>query len=230
MLPVTASAPRLQTRIVQTHDFLRHASVLMITYGTAWVYHLNASGHIVANCHKQNASLFNKSLLSQKHILESFDHTYNELKTLNPGIKIILTVSPVRHIKDTLELNSVSKSILRLSCHTIAEQYADVEYFPAFEMMIDDLRDYRFYKSDMIHPSTEAEDYIWENFLSRYADPSLKNFMVKWRVIQSALSHRPFHPQSTGHQHFVSETLKKLDELSSLVDVNTKNGHYFNRN
>lgn len=210
---------RLQTQISATNKFLRQASVLMITYGTAWVYQLKSSGHTVANCHKQNASLFSKSLLSQKQILESFEATYKELKSLNPGLRIILTVSPVRHLKDTIELNSVSKSVLRLSCHTLAEQYADVEYFPAFEMMIDDLRDYRFYKSDMIHPTTDAEEYIWENFLKRYGDPSFHDFMAKWKVIQSALSHRPFHPQSTGHQRFISDTLKKLDELSNLVDV-----------
>jgi hypothetical protein len=210
---------RLQKQVQHTHDFLKKTSVLMITYGTAWVYHLNQTGEIVANCHKQNASLFSKSLLSQKHILESFTTTYRQLKALNPEIRIILTVSPVRHIKDTLELNSVGKSVLRLSCHTVAEQFPDVEYFPAFEMMVDDLRDYRFYKSDLIHPSAEAEDYIWENFLTRYADPSFKTFITKWKAVQSALAHRPFHPQSNGHQHFISETLKKLHELSSLVDV-----------
>ena len=205
--------------IDDTRAFLKNASWLMITYGTAWVYHLKENGEVVSNCHKQNAALFDKSLLSQKQIIESFSQLYQRLKAEHPTLRIILTVSPVRHLKDTLELNSVSKSILRLSCHTLAEQYDDVEYFPAFEMMMDDLRDYRFYKSDMIHPSTEAEDYIWENFVGRYSDPVFKDFIKKWKPIQAALAHKPFHPQSTGHQQFISDTLRKLEELSHQIDV-----------
>lgn len=209
----------LQDRIHETHHFLKKASWLMVTYGTAWVYEHRPTGQIVSNCHKQPGSLFTKSLLSQKHILESFEKLYHELKRQNPSLRIILTVSPVRHIKETLALNSVSKAVLRLTCHTIAEQHPDVEYFPAYEMMMDDLRDYRFYKGDMIHPTAEAEDYIWENFMTRYGDASLKDFIKKWQSIQSALAHKPFHPQSAGHQIFLAETLKKLDELSHLVDV-----------
>jgi hypothetical protein len=210
---------KMQKCIDDTRSFLKNASWLMITYGTAWVYHRKETGDIVSNCHKQNAVLFDKSLLSQKQILESFSELHQKLKADYPNLRIILTVSPVRHLKDTLELNSVSKSILRLSCHTLAEQYDDVEYFPAFEMMMDDLRDYRFYKSDMIHPSSEAEDYIWENFVARYGDPLFLDFIKKWKAIQAALAHKPFHPQSTGHQHFISDTLRKLEELSHLVDV-----------
>jgi hypothetical protein len=210
---------QLAQRIADTHHFLANTSWLMITYGTAWVYHRNDTHEIVANCHKQNPALFTKSLLSQKQILESFDQLYSTLKLRHPHLRIILTVSPVRHIKDTLELNSVSKSILRLSCHTLAEQHADVEYFPAYEMMMDDLRDYRFYKSDMIHPTMEAEEYIWENFIHRFGDSVFKDFIKKWKPIQSAIAHKPFHPESAGHQIFLTETLKKLDELSHLVDV-----------
>lgn len=205
--------------IGKTHYFLKSAAWLMITYGTAWVYTRTDTGELVSNCHKMPGSLFSKSLFSQKHILESFHTFYQDLKTFNPDIRIILTVSPVRHTKDTLELNSVSKSVLRVSCHTLAEQYKDVEYFPAYEMMLDDLRDYRFYKADMVHPSEEAENYIWEHFTNRYASASLKDFIKKWKSIQAALNHKPFHPTSAGHQIFLKEIIRKLEELSHLVPV-----------
>ena len=126
-------------------------------------------------------SLFTKFLLTQKRILDSFETMYVELKALNPGIRIILTVSPVRHIKDTLELNSVSKSVLRVACHTLSHQHSDVRYFPSYEILLDDLRDYRFYNSDMIHPSDVAEEYIWEKFADQYFDDELKQFISKWK-------------------------------------------------
>jgi hypothetical protein len=191
----------------------------MITYGTAWVYQRQDTGEIVSNCHKMPAAAFAKSLLTQKQILASFDAFYRHLKAMNPVIKLVLTVSPVRHLKDTLALNSVSKSLLRLCCHTITEQYPGVDYFPAYEIMMDDLRDYRFYKSDMIHPSADAEDYIWERFLECYASASLREFIAKWQVIQSALKHKPFHPGSSGHQIFLQQTVQQLEALSHLVDV-----------
>jgi len=212
-------AKLFEDKLDTSHEQLKRAQWLLITYGTSWVYRLKQSGAIVSNCHKQPAALFEKSLLSQKDFIESFDAFYQELKVLNPDIKIITTVSPVRHIKDTIELNSVSKSILRLSCHTISEQYANVWYFPAFEIMMDDLRDYRFYQADMLHPTAEAEDYIWKHFMDRFASDTFKQFYPKWRTIQMALNHRPFHPQSNGHQIFLRDTVRKLEELSALVNV-----------
>ncbi len=213
----------LQKRLIDclqtTHQFLKNADRLIITYGTAWVYERIDNHELVANCHKMPAKLFTKSLLTQKKIIESFDLLYQDLKKINPKIKIILTVSPVRHIKDTLELNGVSKSILRVACHTLKETYADVEYFPAYEIMMDDLRDYRFYKPDMIHPSDEAEEYIWEKFVDTFIDDSSKQFFEKWDGIQSALAHKPFHPSSSSHQHFLKITLQKLEELKSILNV-----------
>ena len=201
------------------HYALKQADWLFITYGTAWVYERTDTGDLVANCHKQPAASFTKSLLSQKQIIESFERVYSDLKAFNPTIRIILTVSPVRHIKDTLELNSVSKSILRVACHSLQETFKDVEYFPAYEMMIDDLRDYRFYKEDMIHPSDEAETYIWEHFLNRYASDSFQKFIGQWKSIQTAIAHKPFHPQTQAHQQFLKDTLRKLEELKTLVNV-----------
>ncbi len=202
-----------------SHYFLKDASWIFITYGTAWVYERNDTGEIVSNCHKMPSSGFTKSLLSQKKVLESFEEFYHELKAFNPPCKIILTVSPVRHIKDTLPLNSVSKSVLRLACQTISETYTDTFYFPSYEIMLDDLRDYRFYKSDMIHPSEGAEEYIWNKFSECYFDNSTKEFIKKWKPIYTALQHKAFHASTSAHQSFLNKTLAQLEGLSKVVNV-----------
>ena len=156
---------------------------------------------------------------TQNKILESFDETYRAVKIFNSDIRIIITVSPVRHLKDTLELNSVSKSILRLTCHTLTELYDDVEYFPAYEILLDDLRDYRFYSSDLIHPTSDAIDYIWKKFIAHYFDLETKIFLEEWEEITKALTHKPFQPTSQAHQDFLKETLKRLHELKLKVNV-----------
>lgn len=212
-------ASRLTNTIGSTHYFLKDADWLLITYGTAWVYQRKETGEVVANCHKLPSAMFTKSLMTVEAVLSSFKSLFNQLKNFNPKIKIILTVSPVRHLKDTLELNSVSKSVLRVACHQLSAQYDDVEYFPAFEMMVDDLRDYRFYKADMLHPTAQAEDYVWEKFMERYFSPELKEFASKWEVVLAALRHKPFHPETASHQEFLKDILKKLEELEPWVNV-----------
>ncbi len=202
-----------------THHFLARANALLITYGTAWVYTRNETGEIVANCHKTPAANFSKALLSVQDIGNSFRSIHDAAKKLNPGLRFILTVSPVRHLRDTAELNSVSKSVLRLACHQIAGEFANTEYFPAYEIMLDDLRDYRFYKADMIHPTEEAEDYIWEKFAIRYFDESTRAFIQQWSDILSALNHRPFHPGSRQHQQFLADLIRKLEAFKGQVDV-----------
>jgi hypothetical protein len=205
--------------ISAAHDFIKKSGFLLITYGTAWVYTHKQTGRIVANCHKQPSHMFEKSLLNSGQIIESFSLMHNALKKNNPKIKIILTVSPVRHLKDTLQLNSVSKAVLRQACHGICETHSDVEYFPAYEIMQDDLRDYRFYKSDMIHPTEQAEEYIWNRFTETYMDSKSVEFIKQWQSILPALHHRPFHPASSGHQIFLRQTLHKLEQLKGIVDV-----------
>lgn len=213
---------RLTNTIGSTHYFFKDVRWIMITYGTAWVYSRNDTGEVVANCHKLPSAMFSKSLMSVASIVRSFKDFYEQLKEFNPDARIILTISPVRHLKDTIELNSVSKSILRVACHELAGSYEDVDYFPAYEIVMDDLRDYRFYKGDMLHPTAEAENYIWEKFMERYFSPHLKDFVMKWSVILSAMGHRPFHPESSAHQQFLRNTLSKLKELQGLVNVDSE--------
>jgi hypothetical protein len=213
---------RIEKSITESNEFLKTANTVVITFGTAFVYQLKSNGAIVANCHKMSSTLFEKRLLTQTEIIKSFEEAYSKLKSINLSVKIILTVSPVRHLKDTLELNSVSKSILRMACHTISEQHQDVEYFPAFEILVDDLRDYRFYKSDRLHPTEEAVEYIWQKFSGAYFDESTKKFVSEWQKIKSELTHRSFHPESDSHQKFLKSLLLKLENLESMVDVQTE--------
>jgi hypothetical protein len=214
-----ALASRLMNTIGSTHYALKDSDWLFLTYGTAWIYQRKETGEIVANCHKLPSAMFTKSLLSTEAIVLSFADFFKHLKRFNPDIKVILTVSPVRHLKDTLELNAVSKSVLRVACHEISSEHQDVEYFPAYEMMMDDLRDYRFYKADMLHPTTDAEDYIWEKFMERYFSDELKDFIQQWKNILSAIRHKPFYPHASAHQQFLRETLKKLEVLQASVQV-----------
>jgi hypothetical protein len=209
----------LHETIGVTHYFLQSTSWLIITYGTAWVYERKDTGEIVSNCHKVPTTHFNKILLSQKKVLESFDEFYIDLKKINIDCKIILTVSPVRHIKDTLPLNSVSKSVLRLACQTLTEKYPDVFYFPSYEIMLDDLRDYRFYKADMLHPTEEAEAYIFNKFAQTFFDNTTLQFLKQWLPVRLALKHKPFLPASANHQQFLRNTLQQLEALQATVDV-----------
>lgn len=200
-------------------DTLRKTNWLIITYGTAWVYTRRDTGAIVANCHKQPAATFLKSLLSPADIEASFRRLPSLLRALRPGLKIILTISPVRHIRDTLEGNSVSKSVLRVACNNMAKEHPGVFYFPAYEIMMDDLRDYRFYQADMIHPNDVAEEYIWDKFASTWFDDRLQQFVVAWKGIMQALQHRPFHPDSEAHRQFLRATRQKIQVWSDVVDV-----------
>ncbi len=206
-------------KLNEVKDFLRACDFLFITWGTAWVYERKDNKAIVSNCHKQASTLFSKRLLTQEEIVTSFNEVYNDLLKFNPNLKIILTLSPVRHLKDTMELNTVSKSLLRTAIHSITQAHEEIDYFPAYEIMMDDLRDYRFYASDMIHPSEEAEAYIWGKFTDRYFDTDSKDILNQWESVRKLLSHKPFHISSAAHQKFLHETLLKLKSLRTKINV-----------
>lgn len=210
---------KIAQSITRTSGFLQNAEWLILTPGTAFVYQLKETGNIVANCHKVPSGNFEKRLLGPEEITASFDNLYDRLNNLNKKLKLIFTVSPVRHIKDTLELNALSKSVLRVACGRLAEKYDDVDYFPSYEIMMDDLRDYRFYKADMLHPTEVAEDYIWNKFSKTYFDQETLEFVEKWHKILKAMRHRPFHPNTPAYQQFVQKTIRELNDLSNKVDV-----------
>jgi hypothetical protein len=206
-------------KLQQTRNQLQGASLLILTLGTAVGYRLNSTGALVANCHKLPAKNFTRFILSTEEIVAAFERMYPLLRQLNPALNILLTVSPVRHVKETLPLNSVSKSVLRVVCHQLTELHPDVLYFPAYEIMLDDLRDYRFYKQDMIHPTETAEDYIWQKFAAAYFDNEFQKFLEAWARIRSALAHKPFHPATAAHQAFLQRTLQQLQQLEQKYKV-----------
>jgi hypothetical protein len=210
---------RISTNISDVHSFIKDVDVITLTFGTAFIYKLVSNDEIVANCHKIPSSNFKKQLLDLNEIESEFSRLYNLIKAINPKVKFILTVSPVRHIKDGIEQNSISKSILRTACHLIQVKNLDVEYFPAYEIMMDDLRDYRFYKADMLHPTEVAEDYIWNKFIDKHIEKNSTEIIKEWEIILRSISHKPFHPASAAHQKFLKETILKLRKLSTTINT-----------
>ena len=213
----------IQELVWRTGEFLRQADLVLLTLGTAWAYRLRETGELVSNCHKQSADLFVQELLTPDEIINNLAETHAYLRRINPELRFVLTVSPVRHLKDTLPLNAVSKSVLRLATHIVSDLLPGVAYFPASELLLDDLRDYRFYASDMLHPSEVAEDYIWEKFARTYFDADFGRFRKEWAAVRQSLGHRPLHAGAPEHRQFLESTREKLEQLSlRKVEVATE--------
>ena len=204
----------IQELVRRAGEFLRNADAVLVTLGTAWAYRLRETGEMVNNCHKQPAELFVRELLTPDDIINSLAETHAYLRRINPRLRFVLTVSPVRHLRDTLPLNAVSKSVLRVAAHFVSELLPDVAYFPAYELLLDDLRDYRFYGADMLHPSEVAEDYVWDKFARTYFDAEFGRFRKEWAAVRQALGHRPLHAGAPEHRQFLQSTLEKLEQLS----------------
>lgn len=209
----------ISDKVAKSKKQLTSAKWILITLGTAHIYTYNATRKIVANCHKIPQKEFSKRLLSVQEITELYFEVFQQLHTVNPEAKVILTVSPVRHIRDGLVENNHSKAILIQAVQEIVRQDPNAHYFPAYEIMIDELRDYRFYKEDMIHPSEQAIDYVWSKFITTMTDKKTQTFIQKWEKMRKSLAHRPFHPSSQDHQRFLKTTLEKLQSMSSQIDV-----------
>ncbi len=196
---------------------LKTASHLILTFGTAWVYTLPEYG-IVANCHKKPNNLFHKRLLSLDEMESSLSALFEDFSQKFQDLKIILTLSPVRHLKDGVTENQLSKSLLRVLCSNLERRWPSVSYFPAYEIMMDELRDYRFYKSDLIHPTTEAEDYIWSRWQASHFTKETQAKVIEIQQIKTDLAHRPIHPESPAHRKFLSNLLQKLERLNAEFD------------
>ena len=196
-----------------TQKHLSKSKHIVLTFGTAFVYQLQNKNEVIANCHKMPSNLFEKRLLSVKEITTNFEKLHSQL---TDNQQIILTVSPVRHLKESLSLNSVSKSILRIAAHELSQKYQNVHYFPSYELLLDDLRDYRFFKSDMIHPTAQAIEYIWKQFQDFAFDDETLLFIKDWNNILQALQHRPFYPASEEHQKFLHKTLQKVENFKNI--------------
>lgn len=195
---------------------LKEASHLIITLGTAWVYRNIENNNFVANCHKVPQKQFTKELLSVDAIKSSIESIITMVTRANPAITIIFTVSPVRHIKDGYTENQWSKANLISGLHQAlnsADHKQNSSYFPSYEIMMDELRDYRFYAEDMIHPSAIAVDYIWERFTEAYTTSETNETMKLADTIQKGLAHRPFNPETSQHQEFLRKLSEKIIAL-----------------
>ncbi|MFC5624723.1 GSCFA domain-containing protein [Algoriphagus winogradskyi] len=204
-------------KLAQVKEYLETGTHLILTFGTSWIYETAEFGR-VANCHKIPQKHFRKKLVSLNEMTSHFDHIFGNISRAYPNLKIILTVSPVRHIKDGLPENQLSKSLLRVLCYELEKRYNNITYFPAYEIIIDELRDYRFYKSDLIHPSEEAENYIWEKWKSTHFTAETKAKAEEIRKIHLELSHRPLNPKSEAHQKFLQNLLRKLERMNEEFD------------
>ena len=198
---------------IQLQQALQEASFCFITLGTAWVYIYNSTDTIVANCHKLPSQHFSKRLLSVEEITESLSHIIALLKQFNPSITIVFTISPVRHIKDGFFENQVSKSQLFAALYPFITDSKNL-YFPAYELLLDELRDYRFYANDMVHPSEMAINYIWERLVATYIETATQADMKQVDSIQKGLSHRPFNPETESHQQFLAQLQQKMEAFT----------------
>ena len=210
---------KLQTTQETSKNFLLNSHWLIITLGSAHIYSLKKNNCVVANCHKIPNHYFKKDFLTTQKILDEFELFNKKLTQINTDINILLTVSPVRHIKDGLINNTRSKSILVDAIHQLVEQYSHVHYFPSYEIMMDELRDYRFYQSDRIHPSDEAVEYIWEKFQETFFGEESQSILKQWQKVQRNLEHRPIYPETLDYKHFLESTLKKMQSISPQLDL-----------
>lgn len=210
----------IKTRQEKLRAYLKDQSLLIITLGSAFVYKWKEDGRTVGNCHKLPSSEFEKILLDPTEIEQALKDLIVELKIYNPGLKVILTLSPVRHIKDGIAENQLSKSILRVVCSRIAMDPM-VDYFPAYEIMMDDLRDYRFYKEDMIHPTAQAEEYIFQKF-SEYFSADTQALIKKVENFRKRFSHRFLSENKMEQLRFWEETRALALSFQEELDFSTE--------
>ncbi len=195
---------------------IESTDIFMITFGTSYVFKLKADDSIVSNCHKFSADNFQRFRLTIEDIVDEWNSLINILKNLNPKVKFIFTVSPIRHWKDGAHDNQISKSILHIAIEKLKYLYPDkVFYFPSYEIMIDELRDYRFYEEDMMHPNNIALNWIWEQFSNTYFSNKTLNINNEWSKIRKSLKHRPLHSDTDSYRKFVLSILNKIDVFST---------------
>jgi GSCFA family len=196
----------------KAHDFLRKTDWLLITLGSAFVYELE-NKEVVANCHKVPTDKFTRRLLSVEEVFADLQKSIEEAIAFNPGLKVIFTISPVRHLRDGFIENNRSKATLIQTVHKLVEKNNNSFYFPAYELVIDDLRDYRFFAEDMVHPNYAATNYVWEKFIAACIDEPSQQLMKEIAVIVAAKNHKPFNPTSEQHKKFLQTNLAKVNKL-----------------
>ncbi len=202
---------KINTATIEAHEYLKQADYLFITLGSAWVYQLTnkalgaACGTTVANNHKAPSDWFKKKLLSPTEIVDLFNKLLQELKLFNPNLQIIFTISPVRHLREGVIENNRSKAALIQSVHELVDANEQLYYFPAYELVIDDLRDYRFYSEDLVHPNYHATQYVWEKFVTACLSLNTQQLLQQIKEINLAYQHLPFNAETQSHQAFLKK-------------------------
>jgi hypothetical protein len=202
----------LNQRLVALWDHLKKANHLILTLGSAFLYRHKPSGRPVANCHAVAASAFEKELTSPDEITVCLENLVENLRKINPDMHLIITVSPVRHVRDGIVENQRSKAHLLTAAHRLVDAQK-ASYFPSYELLLDELRDYRFYDRDLVHPAAVAVDYIWERFRDSWIDPATYTVIKEVDAIQKGLLHRPLHPDSEAHIKFVHQLETRIQTL-----------------
>lgn len=221
----SACLQQINNRMRQASEFIRKASLLVVTWGTAWTYFLKETGACVGNCHKMSENLFTRRLLSVDEIVQSVQESINALRCINPQLQVLFTVSPIRHIKDGLHGNQISKSTLILAIDRLCKEVSGCFYFPSYEIVLDELRDYRFYADDMCHPSSLAIEYLWDCFSQSYFNDETKKVMAEWQSLYKALHHKPFDAMSATYYQFLEQLkmrLQRFQERYPNIELKTE--------
>ena len=204
----------INTNLLLAANDLKHATVLFLTFGTSHVFELNSNHHIVSNCHKLSGNMFTKRLMSPAEIVAVLNDALAVLHKVNPSLKVILTVSPVRYFAFGAHENTVSKAHLFSALHELMQQHTNYYYFPAYEIVMDDLRDYRFFAEDMLHPNYQATDYVWEQLCNTMLNSATQTIMRETNEILLAAKHKPRNPNSEAHKKFIQKYLNLAGRLT----------------
>lgn len=201
----------------RANEFLQKANWLIVTLGSSFSYHLTKDNYPVANCHRAPGQWFDKHLLSTEETVQALEESIEKLLLFNPGLKIILTISPVRHIRDGVIENNRSKARLIEAVHKVVEKYNHVFYFPSYELVIDVLRDYRFYDIDLVHPNYAATEFVFEKFQQSFIDEETGILMEEIKKIVTGFKHKPFQPETESHKAFLRNTFIKTKVLQEKL-------------
>lgn len=208
----TLALDNMNRSITESHKFLNQANFLFITFGTSYIFEFN--NQVVSNCHKLPSSMFKRTKADLLKMIEVWEKLLRKLHSLNDSVQIVFTVSPIRHLSDGLHQNQISKSQLFLLIDELNNKFSFTSYFPAYELVMDDLRDYRYYEKDMVHPNSLAIDYLWEKINTYYFRDNTKVVLEKIQNIQKSIDHKPFNIRSNNYKLFLENSLRELNILS----------------
>ena len=207
---------RMNDTLRALYDYLHRTDLLILTFGTAWVY--EREGRVVANCHKLPANQFLRRRMTVDEIVQQYTVLLKRLFEMRPHLKVVFTVSPIRHLKDGLHENQLSKASLLLAVEQICAAFPNATYFPAYEIVLDELRDYRFYEEDMTHPTPLVVSYIWEKFCATYMDASTRTLLEQAEQIRRKLNHRPLYPNSPQAEMFRKQAMMEAEAFQQKLN------------